>query len=212
MNQFIISICLLTLFFELSAQNHNTIQLNPPDKNRGVSVMQALAQRASATDFDTTDISIKDLSDLLWAANGINRIDQSRRTASSAMNSQDIDVFIANKHAVYLYNHIKHSLEKQIDGDYRKQIAGRQEHFAKAPLMILLISDLSRFSRGEQSQKLNWAAIDAGMVAQNILLFCSSEGLAARPRVTMERDQLIEILQLNEFQEIILNIPISYIK
>jgi len=88
----LVSLLLTPLF--LSAQNPKTIKLNEPNKKRGLPVMEALAVRASASQWSTQDLSAQDLSDLLWAANGINRPDNGKKTAPSAMNAQDVDIYV----------------------------------------------------------------------------------------------------------------------
>jgi SagB-type dehydrogenase family enzyme len=171
--------------------------------------MRALSVRASASDFDTTNIGLPDLSDLLWAANGINRPESGKRTAPSAVNAQDIDVYVCMEHGVYLYDAKKHLLNLIINGDYRKLAAGRQENVAKAPVICLLISDISRFKFGSDSLKKVWAAEDAGIVSQNIALFCASVGLATRPRITMDESKLHQVLHLTKTQYLMLNNPVS---
>ncbi|MCK9616287.1 MAG: SagB/ThcOx family dehydrogenase [Lentimicrobiaceae bacterium] len=190
----------------------NTIVLNPPDLKRGLPVMTALSLRASATEFDTAMISLRDLSDLLWASNGINRPESDKRTAPSAMNAQDIDVYVCMKTGIYLYD-VKNSMLNLIAaGDYRKLVAVQQEFVTKAPVICLLVSDISRFPHGEESLKMTWAAEDAGMVSQNISLFCASAGLSTRPRAYMDQDQLKKIMKLKESQHLMLNHPVSYKK
>ena len=174
--------------------------------------MKALSQRASAQEFKSAEITLRDLSDLLWAANGINRPEDGKRTAASALNAQDIDVYVALKSGVYIYDPVKLTLVLAAEGDHRRIVAGSQENFANAPLFLLLVSDVSRFKRGEGAQRLELAAIDAGIVAQNIMLFCASEGMLSRPRVWMEKNKLREILQLKDTQYLMLNIPVSYQK
>ena len=205
-----IIICFSFLLSSVFAQG--TIVLNHPDLTRGLTVMKALSLRASERDFDTISLSLQDLSDLLWAANGINRPESGKRTAPSAINAQDIDVYVFIKSGVYLYNPNKHLLDFIISGDYRKLVAGRQENIAKAPVMCLLVSDISRFSRGEDSLKLVWAAEDAGIVSQNISIFCASVGLATVPRATMDSQKLREILKLKDSQHLMLNNPVAYKK
>src|SRR5512137_1834569 len=121
----------------VSAQDPKTIILNPPDLKRGLPVMTALSLRASATEFDTTNLNLQDMSDLLWAANGINRPESGKRTAPSARNFQDIDVYVVMKSGAYLYNHTKHCLDFITGGDHRALVAGRQENFAVAPLFCV---------------------------------------------------------------------------
>jgi nitroreductase len=81
---------------------------------------------------------------------------------------------------------------------------------AKAPVICVLVSDISRFRAGADSLKLIWAAEDAGIVSQNISLFCASIGLATRPRASMDQQKLREILKLKDTQHLMLNNPVSY--
>ena len=111
MKKFIAYLCLAAIVCSSYAQDEKTIILNPPDLTRGLPVMTALSLRASATEFDTTSLSLQDMSDLLWAANGINRPESGKRTAPSARNWQDIDVYVVLKSGAYLYNHTKHCLD-----------------------------------------------------------------------------------------------------
>lgn len=190
----------------------NIITLNPPDLTRGLPVMKALSLRASEREFDTTSLSLQDLSDLLWAANGVNRPESGKRTAPSAINAQDIDIYVCMKSGVYLYNANNHLLNLVVPGDYRKLVAGSQEDVLKAPVICLLVSDISRFSRGDETKKLVWAAEDAGIVSQNISIFCASVGLATVPRATMDFPKLKEVLKLKDSQYLMLNNPVSYKK
>jgi len=212
MKKLIIYSWFAVLASSLFAQGTKTIVLNQPNLTRGFPVMKALSLRASGKDFDTATIIIQDLSDLLWAANGINRVDAGKRTAPSAMNAQDIDVYVSMKSGFYLYDAKKHSLELVVDGAYRKLVADRQENFATAPVICLLVSDISRFHNGGDSLKLSWAAFDAGIVSQNISIFCASVGLATRPRATMNQQELRKILKLKDSQRLMLNNPVSYKK
>jgi hypothetical protein len=207
--------CFIALFLAslaLHAQPLQPIKLNLPDLSRGLNVMKALSLRASASEYDTVDLKLQDLSDLLWAANGINRPENGKRTAPSAMNAQDIDVFVVMKAGIFLYDAKKASLEPVVAGDYRKLVADRQENFAKAPVICLLVSDISRFKVGDDAGKLTWAAEDAGIVSQNIGLFCAAAGMITRPRATMNQVKLHEIMKLKESQHLILNNPVSYQK
>jgi len=212
MKTIILQICLVLFAGTLFAQETKNIVLNPPAKSGGLSVMEALWRRASVRDFDTTAVRLQDLSDLLWAANGINRPEEGKRTAASALNAQDIDVYVFMKQGVYLYDAKKHVLNFIASGDHRNLIAGGQVFVTKAPLICLLVSDISRFKAGDDSSRLVWAAIDAGIVSQNIALFCASKGLVARPRASMEQQKLKELLKLKDSQHLLLNNPVSYRK
>jgi SagB-type dehydrogenase family enzyme len=205
-------ICLSTMTALGFAQTPQIIKLSPPDTLRGIPVMKALTHRASASSYDTAEMKINDISDLLWAANGINRPESGKRTAASSYNSQDIDLYLFLKTGVYIYNPKEHQIELLTSGDHRHLIAATQPFVNDARQIILLVSDISRFKKGEESEKLHWAAIDAGIVAQNIMIFCSSEGFLARPRVFMEKEKIRQVLNLNKDQHPILNIPVSYRK
>lgn len=221
----------------LSAQGPKTIKLNEPDKERGLTVMEALAVRASATEWSTQDLSAQDLSDLLWAANGINRPDSGKKTAPSAMNAQDVDIYVFMKDGVYLYEAKSHSLVEVVAGDQRSLFfqprpprpagpgqpgqqpptppagaPGPQQQMTMAPVVLLLVSDISRFRGGSDEMKKEWAALDTGIVSQNISIFCAGVGLNTRPRSGMDRDKIRELLKLKETQLPLLNHPVSYKK
>jgi nitroreductase len=104
------------------AQEFAAIKLNEPNKARGLSVMEALSLRASVREWSDKELSLQDLSDLLWAANGINRPDSKKRTAASAMNSQDVDIYVFSREGVYLYDAVQHSLLPIMAGDHRAEI------------------------------------------------------------------------------------------
>jgi len=246
---FLLVLLLLAPLFA-AAQNPKTIKLNEPNKKRGLTVMEALAVRASATEWTTQDLSAQDLSDLLWAANGINRPENGKRTAPSAMNAQDVDIYVFMKDGVYLYEAKSHSLVEVVAGDQRSLFfqprpprpagpgqpgqpgqqppkpgehgqqpptppAGAprpQEQMTMAPVVLLLVSDISRFRAGTDDLKKEWAALDTGIVSQNISLFCAGLGLSTRPRSGMDRDKIRELLKLKETQLPLLNHPVSYKK
>lgn len=196
----------------ISAQDTKTIILNPPDLTRGLPVMTALLLRASATEFDTTSLNLQDISDLLWAANGINRPESGKRTAPSARNFQDIDVYVVMESGAYLYNAKNHCLDFIQGGDHRALVAGRQDNFAVAPLFCVMVSDFSRFSSGNDSSQMVIAAYDAGIVSQNISIFCASVELDTRVRATMDQEKLREIFKLKDSQHLMLNNPVGYKK
>jgi nitroreductase len=192
------------------AQDLKPIVLNPPDLKRGLPVMEAFSLRASATEFSDKKLTLQDLSDLLFAANGINRKDVSKRTAPSAMNAQDIDIYVFMQEGIYFYDAAKSILNQIIAGDQRLIVAGRQEAFAKVPVMLLLVSDISRFKMADDAAKLDAAGKDAGIVSQNINIFCAGTGLITRPRGTMDLEKIRSILKLKESQRPLLNNPVGY--
>ena len=195
----------LLLVVTMHAQDLKVIKLNSPDKNRGCSVMKALSDRHSDREYADKELSLQDLS---WAANGINRPD-GKRTAPSALNKQDIDIYVIMKEGAYLYDTKTNSLQPLAKGDHRAAVAGSQDFVKSAPVSLVLVSDLSRFGNIADHTKL-MAAVDAGIVCQNINIFCASTGLATVPRATMDQAALKRILKLTDNQLPIMNNPVGY--
>lgn len=206
---FILS-ALLLIITSMNAQDLKGIQLNAPNKNRGTTVMKALADRHSEREYASKELSIEDLSDLLWAANGINRPD-GKRTAPSALNKQDVDIYVVLKEGAYLYDAQSNSLKPLAKGDHRSAVAGGQDFVNEAPVCLVLVSDLSRFGNTSDHTKL-MGAVDVGIVCQNINLFCSAAGLSTVPRATMNIAALKSILKLSDSQLPIMNNPVGYPK
>jgi SagB-type dehydrogenase family enzyme len=210
MKRFFSLLFLSAILGNLYSQDLKTVTLNPPDKTRGLPVMQAFDRRASASVFNSEKLKLQDLSDLLWAANGINRPELKKRTAPSAMNAQDIDIYVFMAEGVYLYNAAANLLDPVVAGDQRLLVAGRQTEVANASVFLVMVSDISRFTGSDEAVKLSLAAMDAGLVSQNISLFCAGTGLSTRPRATMDNVKIKEILKLKDSQHLMLNNPVSY--
>lgn len=203
---FVAATLLLTTF--LNAQN-GVVKLKNPDTTRGTSVMKALADRKSTGEYSDKQLSLGDLSDLLWAANGINRPENGKRTAASAMNRQDVSVYTFTPEGVHLYNAEGHELIPVAKGDHRKLFGER----GMSPLIILLVTDITKFGEvGTPEIRKEWGAIDVGLVSQNIALFCSATGIGTKPRASMDRDGIKKILGLSEGQLPILNHSVGYPK
>ena len=241
----LVSALIVSAFSWAAAQELKTIKLNEPNKKRGLPVMEAFSVRASVRDWSAKDLSLQDLSDLMWAANGINRPESKKRTAASAMNAQDVDIYVFMKDGAYFYDAAQHALNPVAAGDYREEITkrpgagpggpppGKPEGSppakpegapgappgggsggppSPAPVQIILVSDISRFRVGTQEVKLELAAIDTGIVSQNIALFCAGTGLATRPRAGMNKDLIRSLLKLKDSQYPILNHPVGFPK
>jgi nitroreductase len=134
------------------------------------------------------------------------------------MNAQDVDIYAFMKDGVYLYDAKAHALVPVLAGDHRAEIlparpaGGPGGAATPAPIQLILVSDISRFARGEMATKLEWAAIDTGIVSQNISIFCAGTGLATRPRASMDRAKIKELLKLSDTQLPLLNHPVGYKK
>ncbi|PQL93162.1 SagB/ThcOx family dehydrogenase [Apibacter adventoris] len=196
---------IILLSIQVFSQDLKTIKLKDPDIKRGLPVMEALSKRKSSTDFLDKELEIQDLSDLLWAANGVNRTD-GKRTAPSSLNTQDVDIYICFKEGIYLYNAQNKELEPIAKGDYRHLIHGET-----GPCILILVADKSKYPPSFKKEDiLEWNKIDVGIVSQNISVFCAGTGLATRPRAGMDRVELHKILKLKASQHILLNHPVGY--
>lgn len=205
-----IFVMMMLITGSLSGQVLQDIKLNAPDMERGLTIMKAFEKRASATSFSSRELSLQDLSDLLWASAGINRPENGKRTSPTAVNAQDIDVYVLMKSGAYLYDAKTHTLMGVAAGDNRKMVSERQANFANAPVMLVLVSDISRFRGDDKDLKLTWAAMDAGIVSQNIAIFCAGTALVTRPRASMDTEGLKKLLELSATQYPLLNNPVGY--
>lgn len=196
-----------TTFF-VSAQN---VKLPEPDKNVSMTLYQALQQRKSVREYSTKDIDDMKLSQLLWAAVGINRPD-GHLTAPTAINAQDITVYVCRKDGAYLYVAKDNTLQKVSDKDLRKSVASAQAFAAEAPISLVIVTDNAKFRGGSTNGPTISGAIDAGYVSQNIDLACEALGLCTVPRATMDKEALKKELKLTDSQNPILNHPIGYKK
>jgi SagB-type dehydrogenase family enzyme len=183
------------------------IKLPQPNKTGGMPLMEALANRQSSREFSNKELSNQQLSNLLWAMWGINRSD-GKRTAPSARNWQETELFVVKPEAVYKYNAKSNSLESVKSGDNRK-IVGAQDFAKKAPLNILLVANTALMGKDE-ADNLNTAHIDAGFIAQNAYLYCASEGLNCVVRLMIDRDEIRKTLGLDGKTYPVVGLTIGY--
>ena len=209
MKKFIISVfCFLGL--SASAQ---TIQLPQPNLNSSSkSLFEVLKQRKSIRTFSNKEVDDATLSTILWSACGINRPEEKKITAPSAINAQDIIVYVCRADGAYLYHPEDNSLEKVSELDLRKAVAGNQTFVCDAPISLVLVSDAAKFNIRNEDIKEKLGTMDVGYVSENICLACSALGLATVPRMGMDRDVLKKELHLAESQSLLLNNPIGFPK
>lgn len=265
---------LMLTFGSGQAQELKALKLSSPEKDKGFSIMKSLSLRQSTKDtakWSEKELSLQDLSNLLWAGNGVNRED-GKRTAASAMNSQDVDIFVLLKDGVYVYDAANNTLNPVVSGDHRSEIgmggggprpagaaggapggapAGGQAGTGAAapgaapsgaqagpqgaapggaqgapagaqggarqsfnyPVKILLVSDTGKFRAGTAELKTQWGVFDAGLVAQNMMLFCSGMGFAAHPKAAVDTDGKIKgLLKLTDTQVVVIELDVGYLK
>jgi hypothetical protein len=208
----VISAGIISASTSISSQELESIKLNPPDKQRGLPFMAALSVKASAVEWSEKEPSLQDLSDLMWAANGLNRPDENKTTASTALNAHDIDVYVFMKNGVFVYDVKNHELDPALSGDYRAQVMNQPPGPSDAPIQLFLISNSDRFRKGTQEQRYEWGALDAGIVSQNISLFCAATGMKTRPRASMNKGDVRQLLNLGDAHYVFLNHPVGYQK
>lgn len=179
------------------------IVLPAPRTTGGMPLLDALRLRRSGRDFDDRMLPAQLLSDLLWAACGINRVELGKRTAPSARNWQEIDLYVALPDGVYLYAAAAHALEPVTGIDLRG-VTGTQPYVAAAPLNFIYVAETSRMEGATPELSDAYAAADAAFVAQNVYLFCASEGLATVVRASIDRPTLAQALGLRSSQRIAL--------
>ncbi|MDR3563605.1 MAG: SagB/ThcOx family dehydrogenase [Negativicutes bacterium] len=204
---FVISLAMNTA----SAQDLADIKLVPPETDKGRPLMQVLQDRKSMREYASTPLSLQDLSNLLWAADGITRSD-GRRTAPSAKNVQEYDIYVVMAEGVYLYEPKNHELLSVAAGDFRKN-AGMQAYVATAPVNLIYVADFAKINwTKDEVEKMYIAYVDVGFIAQNAALFCTSEGLVSVPRLFIDKDALGKVMKLRPDQRIILGTTVGYPK
>jgi nitroreductase len=173
--------------------------------------MAALKNRKSTRSFSNKPIPRQLLSDLLWAAFGVNRPDIGYRTAPSPMNSQEIEIYAAEANGLYLYDARFHQLVQLSNEDIRS-LCGTQGYVAHAPLNLIYIANFSKFGDMEDERKIFYSATDTGFISQNVYLFCAAFGLGTVVRDWIDRPKLSEKIRLREEQKIILAQTVGYPK
>lgn len=185
------------------------ISLPPPDTTGGMPLMQALKNRMSTKKFAAKAIPQDHLSNLLWAAFGINRPESGKRTAATALNCQDIEIFVVMESAVYRYEAKEHRLVPVVHRDLRS-LAATQAYAAAAPINLVYVSDQSKMPDGLKDKKQVYAAFHAGAISQNVYLYCASAGLGAVVRDSVNRNALKDALDLREHQVIVMAQSVGY--
>jgi SagB-type dehydrogenase family enzyme len=203
---------LTTVSFSLfsAAQGLKPVQLPPPQTKGGRPLMQVLSDRKSTREFGPGTLSPQTLSDLLWAAFGINRPD-GRRTAPSAMNWQEVSIYVATPEGVYIYDAKANALDPVLVGDFRAA-TGTQPFVKDAAVNLIYVSDLSKTGDAASSESQIYTAADVGFIAQNVYLYCASEGLATVVRASIDKPTLAQTLNLPANQKIILAQSVGYPK
>lgn len=198
------------LALTLQAQEPSVVLLPPPQTAGGKPLLEALRERRTTREFSSARLSLQQLSNLLWAAHGVNRPASGHRTAPSAMNSQEIDLYVATSEGLFLFQAAVHQLRLVLPDDIRARTGG-QDFTKQAPVSIIFVADHERMTRARPDQKDFYAAVDTGYISQNIYLFCASEGLGTVVH-DLDRAVLAKAMQLRPDQRIVLAQAVGFPK
>ena len=210
---FIIAVLLLSILLMypaiLFAQDLKPIKLLDPQLDGGRPLMQVLKERKSSREYSSEKLPLQVLSNLLWAAWGVNRSDSGLRTAPSASNMQEIDIYVATADGVYLYNAQKHMLEPVLGEDIRAA-TGKQDFVKDAAVNLVFVADYSKMGRGSEENKRYMSGADTGFISQNVYLYCASEGLATVVRGLVDGPALEKIMKLRPDQKVVFGQSVGY--
>jgi SagB-type dehydrogenase family enzyme len=201
-----IGVALMSLALGTGAQDLRP--LPPAQPEGGKPLMQALKERRSTRALTDTPLAAQQLSNLLWAAFGVNRAD-GHRTAPSARNWQEIDVYVVMAEGSYVYDAPAQALRRVTTQDLRA-LAGTQPHARNAALTLVYVADARRMEGASEATRAEFAAADAGFIAQNVYLFCASEGLGTVVFASIDRERLAAALKLDRSQRIVLGQSVGW--
>ncbi len=184
------------------AQEPTTVQaatpqdlvLEPAELSGGMPLMELLKERRSERNFSDQEVEPMALSRILWAANGVNRPEEGKRTAPSARNAQEIEIYILNSSGAYKYMPADMQVKKVRGGDARKQIF--KDKFSNAPVILLLVANYDKMKDFETVDRDFYSAIDCGYVSQNIYLACASEQYATVAVGQVDRTAAAKMLNI----------------
>ena len=206
---------LLTVLVLLSAavvspaEDAKVVKLPRPQTEGGKPLMQALKARRTTRSFSRKELPEQMLANLLWAAFGVNRPNSGKRTAPSAVNWQEIDIYVARSDGLYLFDARAHALKRVLTDDIRA-ITGVQPFTQTAPVNLIYVADYARMGRAKLADKEFYSATDTGFISQNVYLFAASEGLATVVLGMVKRPELAKKMSLRPDQKIILTQPVGY--
>jgi SagB-type dehydrogenase family enzyme len=202
---------LLVFPHPIHSQELKEIKLLKPQMDGGRPLMQVLKDRHSSREFSSDELPLQVLSNLLWAAFGINRQDSGKRTAPSAVNWQNIDIYVALAKGLYLYDAKENILKPVLAEDIRAAL-GTQSFVKDVPLNLIYVADFSKITRGTEEDKNFYSAAHTGFISQNVYLYCASEGLATVVRGLIDRETVSKVMNLRPDQKVMLAQSVGYPK
>ena len=192
-----------------AAETAELIKLPKPQTDGGKPLMQVLRARRTIRSFSRKALPQQMLSNLLWAAFGMNRPESGKRTAPSANNWQEIDIYVATASGLYLFDARAHVLKRIMAEDIRA-MTGTQRFTQVAPVNLIYVADYAKMGRAKLQDKEFYSATDTGFISQNVYLFAASEGLATVVLGLVNRQELAKKMSLRPDQKVILTQPVGY--
>jgi SagB-type dehydrogenase family enzyme len=189
--------------FPVFGEAQKTMQLPAPQMDGGMPLMKALKLRCTTREFSAEALAPQELSNLLWAACGINRPEKGLRTAPTAMNKQEIDVYVALPEGLYLYDAKANALNLILAQDLR-EATGKQPFVKDAPVNLVFVANYARMGEGPKEVQDFYSAMDTGYISQNVYLYCASAGLVTVARGWVDKEALAKAMALGTDQKIML--------
>jgi len=195
------------LIAPLTAQDIHLLQ---PKFEKGTTLQEALLKRQTDRSFSDKELSLQQLSNLLGATAGVNRPENGKRTAPTANNRQEIDIYVAIQKGLYLYNAEKHVLVLVQENDLRKE-TGKQNFTETAPVNLIFVADYDKM-KGDDEAKIFYSATDTGFISQNVYLYCAAEGLGTVVRGWVDKEKLAQAMNLRSEQHVVLAQTVGFVK
>jgi SagB-type dehydrogenase family enzyme len=207
--RFVTALFLILLgYSELNSQPLETIGLPAPQKTGGMSLMEALDNRQSQRSYSSRELTQQQLSNLLWAAYGINR-SNGYRTAPSARTAHEYDIYIIKNDGWYMYDAEQHAMLK-MGNENLQEHAGTQDYVQTAPVNLVFVADFDKLASFNEEMRIFYSAADVGYISQNVYLYCASEGLATIVRGQIDKAKAKEVLKLRSNQHVVLAQTVGY--
>jgi SagB-type dehydrogenase family enzyme len=194
-------------YYQMNAQSIETIKLPSPQKG-GMSLMEALANRQSQRSYSSKELTQQQMSNLLWAAYGINR-PNGYRTAPSARTAHEYDIYIIKNDGWYMYDAEQHAMLK-MGSENLQAYAGTQDFVQTAPVNLVFVADFDKMASFSEEMQVFYSATDVGYISQNVYLYCAAEGLATIVRGQIDKAKAKEVLKLRPNQHVILAQTVGY--
>ena len=204
-----VGVLLMSVAGVVSGGPADGVVLPSPRTDGGMALMEALRTRHSTREFSTRALPPQVLSDLLWAAAGVNRPESGKRTAPSARDWREIDVYVALADGAYRFDPVAHTLQRVAARDIRG-LTGTQDFVPQVPVNLVYVANLDRMTGAAAEQQSFYAATDAGFIAQNVYLYCASAGLATVVRGSVDRQAVAAALGLGPRQQVVLAQSVGY--